>query len=137
MNAVTPNQAAAMTASKTTQTTIPQIVHRRWTCLNWSALSQRLLRQAHALPFAPSTKGMTRLTTGTNISSAMNVLLPMPQIQFSRKAPQFQRSSSGGMTAATPWPDVLFSMMPRALARLQGFAPGIFRLRAELFLDAQ
>ena len=62
--------------------------------------------QAQRLPRAPSTKIMTMLTNGTSASSAMKVLLPMPQIQLRKNAPQFQRSSSGGISAG--WSERLY-----------------------------
>jgi hypothetical protein len=53
---------------------------------------------------------MMKFTKGTNMSKAMNVLLPMPQIQFNKKAPQFHPSISAGTIAFLPWPEV-FSIM--------------------------
>jgi hypothetical protein len=40
---------------------------------------------------------MMKPRPGISASSAMKVLLPMPQIQLRKKAPQFQRRISGGM----------------------------------------
>ena len=105
----------AITARRTTPLAI---AHLRCTASKCSTLFQRLLRQAQALPFAPRTNAMTTFTSGTNISSAMKVLLPMPQIQLSRNAPQFQRSIPAGTGAAAPWPDV-FSMVS-SLSRASG-----------------
>src|SRR5271167_3774158 len=90
----------------------------RWNC---SMLSHLLLRQAQTLPLAPSTKSMTMLTRGTSANSAMSVLLPIPQIQLSRTAPQFQRSTSGGTTATGPLPDV-FSMACSRLWRVKDYS---------------
>src|SRR3989344_1330481 len=84
------------------------IPHRRCTRRKCSTLSQRLLRHAHSLPFAPRTNTMTTLTTGIRARSAIQVPLNMPQSQVKPKAPQFQRRISGGTTDAAPSPEVLF-----------------------------
>src|SRR3954471_22601766 len=85
----------------TIQTTSPHIAHNRCTRLKCSMLSHRPFCHAHALPFAPSTKGMIQPRNGTRVSSAMNVLLPTPHIQLSKKAPQFQRLISRGTTGGS------------------------------------
>ena len=54
-----------------TQATRPQIAHSRCTRLKCSTSRQRVLRHAHSLPLAPSTKIITTFTSGTNISNAM------------------------------------------------------------------
>src|SRR5262249_42730432 len=83
----------------TIQMTSPHMAHNRCTRLKCSTLSHRPFRHAHALPFAPSTKGMMIVPrNGTRASNATNVLLPTPHIQLSKKAPQFQRLISRGTT---------------------------------------
>src|SRR3984957_18490840 len=81
--------------------TTPHIAHLRCTRWKCATLSQRPLRHAQRLPLAPSTNGMTRPTKGTNTNSAMKVLFPIPQIQLSRNAPQFQRSTSVGIACGS------------------------------------
>ncbi|HLR77510.1 MAG TPA: hypothetical protein VK062_00515, partial [Burkholderiaceae bacterium] len=96
------NRAAKNTAERTNEairTTSPQMPHLRCVTRKCSMLSQRLLRQAHSPPRAPSTNGMTKFRSGTKHRKAMNVLLPMPQIHVSRNAPQFQRAASAGTCA--------------------------------------
>jgi len=65
-------------------------------------------RQAHLLPLALKTKGITKFTNGTNIRSAIYVLLPIPQLQLRKKAPQFQPFISGGKTDTFPIPEIHF-----------------------------
>ena len=65
-------------------------------------LSQRLFCHAHLLPWSPSTNGIAMFTQGANANSAIKVLLPMPQTQFKRNAPQFQRSISAGTALPLP-----------------------------------
>ena len=103
----TEKSVAANTPNIASYTTAPAIAHLRCTRLKCSPLSQRLLRHAHSLPFAPRTKTTMMFTNGTNARRATKVLLPSPQIQLRRKAPQFQRSTPGGRAVSSLGPDVM------------------------------
>src|SRR5512133_3665477 len=67
---------------------------------------------AHSFPFATRTKIMTRLTKGINVNNAIYVLLPIPQIQFKRKAPQLHFLISGGTLDSLPIPETYSISFP-------------------------
>jgi hypothetical protein len=52
-----------------------------------------------ALPFAPSTKGITILTIGMNNKKEIQTRFPIPQIQPKKNAPQFHFFTSFGTSA--------------------------------------
>ncbi|MGZ5114433.1 MAG: hypothetical protein ACXWBV_18485, partial [Usitatibacter sp.] len=122
MAATMEKNIATQAPRSASHTITPAMAHLRCTRLKCSTLSQCLLRQAHSLPFAPSTKTMMMLTKGTNARSAMKVLFPMPQIQLRRKAPQFHRSISGGMGEAVD-DMMMFYPLPGPLPRERGNFP--------------